>query len=267
MTQTQLSLGQPVQKSCQACGMEFVLSSEEDRVLHQQHHTNVTQGYHIGKTFRWKDWVCFKSERPGDMILAIDRSRPMPQRRRAMEVLKVVERELGAVEIGGDELWGTIPDKSDLKGRFTNYVYVREGRCIAYLLMERITKAHPVIAPKSRSKEGSAFTSSQPIQLSNKHIPAVIGVSRVWTLPTYRSHDIATSLLDTATAHLLGRDGSCDEPGRGCISCIAPNRAEYRVLTADEKIKRVAFSQPTQAGARLARRWFGKLYGWMVYAN
>jgi len=47
-------------------------------------------------------------------------------------------------------------------------------------------------------------------------------------------------------------------------------------VTLDDKVKdlecsrckeAVAFSQPTEAGARLARRWFGKLYGWGVYVE
>ena len=29
----------------------------------------------------------------------------------------------------------------------------------------------------------------------------------------------------------------------------------------------VAFSQPTESGARLARRWTGKAYGWLVYVG
>jgi N-acetyltransferase len=29
----------------------------------------------------------------------------------------------------------------------------------------------------------------------------------------------------------------------------------------------IAFSQPTESGARLARKWFGKESGWHVYAE
>jgi N-acetyltransferase len=28
----------------------------------------------------------------------------------------------------------------------------------------------------------------------------------------------------------------------------------------------VAFSQPTEVGAKLARKWTGKKYGWLVYS-
>jgi hypothetical protein len=42
----------------------------------------------------------------------------------------------------------------------------------------------------------------------------------------------------------------------------ASNR-ELEPMTKDQ----VAFSQPTDAGARLARKWTGKKYGWLVYID
>jgi N-acetyltransferase len=35
-----------------------------------------------------------------------------------------------------------------------------------------------------------------------------------------------------------------------------------KLITKD----RVAFSQPTEVGAKLARKWTGKKYGWLVYS-
>ncbi len=89
--------------------------------------------------------------------------------------------------------------------------------------------------------ELSAALQSSSISISAASEPAIMGVSRIWTSNQHRKQGVATKLLDTARANFL-----------------------YG-LTVEKK--NVAFSQPTESGGKLAKRWFGCGAGWHVYID
>lgn len=301
----QISLGQEVQKKCKTCGMEYIASSAEDRKLHDTFHKQNTEGYDVGRDFiqKTRDHHVFKAADSGDSICAIDCFDKPARKRRAQAVLEIVQRELGAVPIPEKQIWDSKECErlDNEEPKFEAYMYIRGTKCVGFLLTEKVKEAHRVVEPvgiaakrstsavmgvggmtalsalkarKQAMAEAAAQAASQPIQLSKNTHPAQVGISRIWTSPTHRQQNIAMTLVDTALLHhnqryerakaehaakLVDHESSAD--------IIAAPREEPKPLERAKGKEGVAFSQPTEAGARLARRWFGKLYGWSVYVD
>jgi len=301
LTQMQISLGQEVQKKCKKCGMEYVSSSIEDRKLHDKYHKQNTEGFEVGKDFVRKSraHTVFEGAMSGDRICVIDRNDTYARRKKALAALEIVQRELGAVSIPEKQIWGVKgadlpPDHTE--PRCKAYMYIRDNKCVGFLLVERIAEAQRVVAPpasaaekaelrskssmsamealkaRKRAEEGVlARTASCPIHLSTTKYPASMGVSRLWTSPTHRHQNVATTLLDTALADHNQRAKRSQrlEVEHGELS-VYPRTAlvgQLELPRYDGGKENLAFSQPTEAGARLARKWFGKTYGWMVYID
>ncbi|KAF2214408.1 hypothetical protein CERZMDRAFT_9577, partial [Cercospora zeae-maydis SCOH1-5] len=251
LQQMQMSLGQKVQKKCLTCGMEYVASSAEDRKLHDKYHKQNVDGYDIGKDFVAKarqvgKRLCvFKGVKEGDVIVAVDSTNSVHRKRKAQAVLEVVQRELGAVEIPEKQIW---EDKNRLsEGElqdpvYKSYLYIRGAKCVGFLLAKKIETAFEVQQEADAVKaiqQEIEEAAEHSVELSTTKHPAVMGVSRIWTSSSVRGQGIARCLLNTAI-----------------------NRHNSVVRKQD-----VAFSQPTAAGAQLARKWFGRAYGWRVYVD
>ncbi len=301
LTQMQISLGQKVQEKCKTCGMEYMLSSAEDRKLHDKHHQVIVEGYDVGKDFHTK------SRRPSarqvwrgmatlDYICAVDCFDKWPLRRKAQTVLEVVQRDLGAVELSKDELWDAkslVNDATSLTSKYRSYLYIRGTKCIGYLLAQNIEGAYRAVEPSPALKRGvgehtkqtgasdalkarqraTAEQLKQPLQLSQGLSTAKLGIARIWCSPTHRRDDIATSLLDNMLEDYCQRVG--DPEYIACflhkLSKLPQNEGstpgdQYETIRENAKGV-VAFSQPTEAGIALARKWFGKDYGWGVYID
>ena len=303
LTQMQISLGQKVQQKCKACGMEYVASSAEDRKLHEKYHKQNAEGYDVGKDFvqKARNYTVFKGANSADSICAIDCFDRPARKRRAQAALEIAQRELGAVPIPEKEIWDFIAscEARACEPKFRAYLYLRGSKCVGFLLTELITEARHVLEPerprsrhaesvvkgsgarsllkarKQAAEEAAREAASQPIRLSDKSHPARLGISRIWTSPHHRHQDIATTLLNTAVTHhgqRAERDDQAYRERAARPSELDPVTKAYmdELLKPLERLKGkedVAFSQPTEAGARLARRWFGKLYGWSVYVD
>lgn len=282
LTQMHISIGQAVQKRCKTCGMEYVPSSAEDRKLHDKYHTQHTHGFDVGKDFVTKApaHLVFPGARQGDAICVVDCYAPHARKRKGQAVLELVQRELGAVHIPEDELWNSKSPVNTSTGKYRMYLYIRDSKCIGLLLAQKVQRAHRVTEPtftqqcagdagnarmtaaaalKAR-QEAQAKQLEQPLQLSREDFSAKVGISRIWTSPTYRRQDVAMTLLHTGL-----------EDSRQCAERQEMSADELRELRDhdEERLSKdsVAFSQPTAAGTRLARRWFGQPYGWKVYID
>lgn len=281
--------------------MEYVPSSSEDRKLHDKYHKQNTEGFDVGKDFLLNKkpgsfsytrvFAPRKVGEAGDVVTTVDERDKAPRKRRARGVLDVVQRELGAVEITDRELWAEWwPTR---ESRYTCYLYLRGTRCIGFLLAEYIREARTVILPealkvKEEVKGGGKGTTALdrlrarraalaepaatfPVRLSEEAVPAFLGVSRIWVSPQHRHQNIGTRLLDTAYSHyndsVEDRLISEEWPGyRQWLSSPVENRGEaFRERMHGREM--VAFSQPTEMGAALARKWFGRNYGWKVYVS
>jgi N-acetyltransferase len=288
LTQMRLDLGQTIHKRCQTCGMEYRPSVQEDKKLHDRFHAKSMEGIVINhKLCRNLRLLEDEEKLDGqDIVLSL----PDPgfggglvgAQKMFQNVLDVVEIELGGVGIPADQLWSKIeiprhgaePKGSDSKvedqgapsistttapqitkeERYKPYIFVRGDKVLGACLAERIFEAYPVLPdsrpPNSDSSKTTALqqtpntTSSTPssaLRVSSVEQPATMGISRIWVSNQARGQGIAMYLLDFAAKRFI-----------------------YHFKIPKTQI---AFSQPTQAGAGLARKWFGKEDGWVVYGG
>lgn len=268
LTQSVLDFGQsntPI--TCGQCQMSYTPSVPEDLLMHDMYHNRHNKGIELGKPFMRSamKWCYEVTHIPGSVVV-VDRKISVPARRTVQKVLEVVNKELGSVDIPEAELWGqkTLEGESDDGKKVDNYkvfLHVIDGKCVAICLAERISKAFKVKSAnvpaqvednkeKDSSKEDATpltptssttpqLLSSADLVLEEKTIPAVVGVSRIWTSKTFRKKGIANNLLDCVmTQFIYGLDIEKEE---------------------------IAFSQPTDMGAALAKGWFGAESGWCVY--
>ena len=298
LSQMQISLGQKVQQKCKVCGMEYVRSSTEDRKLHDKYHKQSTEGYDVGKDFVQKAPIgtVFEGLVKADSIITIDCYGATPRKRRAQTVLEIAQRDLGAVPIPEQDIWGH-KDRDRREGRTPEsrhmaYMYIRKTKCIGFMLIESIKEARRVVEPqavrlevrkasapastalstlKARRQaveEAEVKAAKHPIELSHTSDKAKIGISRIWTSPMHRGQGLAVALLDAAVKH---HDERVDRQGKALEthgdSALGLADMAYEPLQRLKGKQDVAFSQPTAAGARLARKWFGKIYGWHVYVD
>jgi hypothetical protein len=270
LIQMQLDLVAEVSKTCKVCGMGYVPSHAEDAALHRKFHALNMGGIDVSKA------MCEKLRQSqvwsgGDQsfIAVVSRRNALALRKMASEVLRVVNTELGAIPIPEDVLWSqirnSIPAHAQAQGRggglkaqhpktgkdaqsssdrFKAYLLVQGQKCVGACLAERIQEAFPVLEPGDAAVEAGqllADTDSSSITIGEKSAPAILGISRIWTSNMHRKHGFASRLLEAARADFL-----------------------YG-MTVDKAD--VAFSQPTESGGHLARKWFGKHAGWLVYID
>ncbi|KAI5204797.1 hypothetical protein E4T39_03464 [Aureobasidium subglaciale] len=273
LVQMQLNFGQSMRKTCKECRMEYVPSAPEDVALHKKFHAQHTNGIFMDRDFLTK----VKSEKAvwhgpqGDFIIHLSGSQdPKHWLKKARAVFDMATADLGAVDIPDEKLWGSQFVTNSTRKRAVNakdgndadryklYLYMNSGRCVGLCLAEGIDRAFKVIGPKRgveveqkevEQKEGKE-TSSKPsgtgspgcqlISISEESDEAAIGISRIWTSQGSRKKGIAKALLK-------------------CVAKTFLSKVTPRDM--------VAFSQPTEMGTALARRWFGQEYGWHVYID
>ncbi|KAL6709449.1 hypothetical protein ACN47E_001384 [Coniothyrium glycines] len=269
MVQMQLDLAGEHRKQCKTCGMEYIPSSAEDAALHKKFHTMNCGGVDFTKPIierlrKTNVW----SGGDGAFIGVVGRKDALALRHRASEVLRVVNTELAAVPIEEEELWGQAgrtvfadapieeahasksqPPLADtatqpLVDRFKMYLYIRGNKCVGACLVERIWEAYAVLGQNDTSEPSCQLpgtVQSSSISISATPDSAVLGISRVWTSSEHRKAGIATRLLESARSDFL-----------------------YGLMVEKEQI---AFSQPTESGQNLARKWFRQESGWHVYID
>jgi N-acetyltransferase len=267
LTQTRLDFGQSLAPvTCPECAMTYTPADESDTVLHNMYHNRHKSGIDLGKPFlksamKW----CYEVPSIPGSVVVVDRKISLPSRKVVQKVLEVVNKELGSVDISEEDLWSQRPvpgdaDDSRKCDRFKAFLHVIDGKCVAIALAERISKCYRVLPTGSQvvgdkmdldTNTGGAPASSETLQvngvehhalkLSKEVYPAVVGVSRIWTSKTSRRQGIANNLLD----------------------CVV-NQFIYGMEIDKEK---VGFSQPTDAGADLAKAWFDEPAGWGVYTE
>ncbi|ETI26624.1 hypothetical protein G647_10385 [Cladophialophora carrionii CBS 160.54] len=290
LVQTVLDLGQPLlPATCPQCQMSYMPSVPEDAQLHNMYHNRDSSGIELGKPFlksamRW----CYQVPQIPGSVIVVDRKMALPTRRVVQKVLGIVNKELGSVDIKEEELWSQrVPEgeKDEEFGgkkcdRYKAFLHILDEKCVGICLAERITKAHRVLPSETATSEtlplnghfgckrpasptptetheedqrsishkpqiptpvASPTASSPPssICISEETYPAVVGVSRIWTSKAFRHKGIANNLLE-------------------CVMNQFIYGLELEPL-------QLAFSQPTESGAALARAWFGEKDGWAVY--
>jgi len=240
-TQLTLDLGQAMDRHCKECGMTYRPSNVEDREMHKKYHAKHSTEIQLSKPFLhgllrqnavWSDDT-------GQTIVKIIRSDELMKRSHTEKVLDIVERELGGVGIPSTLLWSQTTGGEQ---RFAVFLHLHGDKCLGACVVQRIEKALRVVAPENNSIADKADRSvDRSIYASEEEYPATIGISRIWTSNRARRKGIARRLLEVGVQNF-----------------------DFTIAVQKEE---VAFSQPTDSGARLARAWFGNEYGWLVYAE
>ena len=261
--QMQLDLGGDVRKTCGECGMEYVPSIDEDATLHRMYHNMNNDGIELGKNFMKSamKWVYEVAHIEGSVVV-VDRKISPPAKKGIQKVLAVVNKELSATDIEDDVLWSQrslsdrpegaangVVKQSDAEKRNDNksdrykiFLHVKNGKCVGLCLAERITKGYRVKDNKKTEVSGRELPGdhkSSSVSIEERTVPAVVGVSRIWTSKSSRRKGIANNLLD----------------------CVLNQFIYGMEIDKDE----LAFSQPTESGGELARAWYGEDSGWLVY--
>lgn len=242
--------------------MEYIPSVKEDAELHKKFCNMNEGGIEMGKSFLKDDSVKkLRCDTPlfsdKEAAVVVDQGSSLAARNTARRILDVVNKELGAANLDEDQLWGHIDGSSGERkvhgkrkadpgierraGRFKIFLHLIDHRCVGFCLAEKISHAFPVVSGKVRPDDGemAPFTKSSSISYSASAEIVLLGISRIWTSKSYRGQGLATKLLDCARSNFF-----------------------YGVEVPSYL---VAFSQPTESGARLARRWFKFETGWHVY--
>ena len=247
----QIDLGGQVSRTCKACGMDYVPSHVEDAALHREFHGLNIGGVDLGRGFL-KEIGIVQQLGEGENIVLVDDKSGIAVRRKVTRVLDVVTKDLGAVEISEDRLWGYArklkktkqarKEECEGEAHFKAFLYCVGDKCVGLCLAERIHTASKVIGSESlEEKEKSGATRSSSILTETSTDAMLLGISRIWTSKSHRFNGIASLLLDCARGNFF-----------------------YGIEIPK---KMVAFSQPTESGGYLARRWYGERTGWHVYVD
>lgn len=228
--------------------MTYRPSNAEDRETHRKYHSNNFSDIVLPKAFLQilgRGHIASRNPSGGGRIVKITAADVRKKgggikAKHVDEVLKYVEEQLGGVGIPAAQLWGKGDGMG--KGKYVIFLYLVEERCLGVCVGQSIERARRVMAlPEKAGNDSSTVKDEKSIIASDEEFPASLGISRIWTSKRHRREGIARRLLDTAIENF-----------------------EFAVTVPKD---RVAFSQPTNSGARLARAWFGKEDGWLVYAE
>lgn len=256
MVQMQLDLVGQHRKACKTCGMEYIPSNAEDVALHRKFHAMNFGGVDCTKAMveRLRQKQIWGGE--GSFLAVVGRRDALAMRNKASDVLKVVNTELAAVPISDEDLWSqttlsastgiseedaTIPEKCD---RFKVYLYIRGQKCVAACLAERIQEAYTVLAQDKTFEQRThtlGESQSSSISVSTTADSVLLGISRIWVSTQFRKQGLARRLLDAIRDNFM----------------YGLNIGKH--LTA--------FSQPTESGGKLARKYFACDAGWHVYID
>lgn len=249
MKQMTLDLGQTMTVTCNECGMSYTPSQPSDAALHAKHHarsaiiTSSPPEIPLGilQSMEKSNSVWSSGDK---QIIRITKQDDIGKRKIAEKMLQAATTDLGAIDISPASLWSDYSDLTTMSngargsGRYQLFLYLHGRNCVGILLVEGIPQAYRVL-----NTSFPIVTSQSEENLDTKpdSDPTVMGISRIWTHRSMRRAGVASKILDIA-------------------------RKEFQPFFIVAKNK-VAFSQPTEQGANLARRWFGMDDGWLVYVD
>ncbi|KAJ3283868.1 N-acetyltransferase esco2 [Rhizoclosmatium sp. JEL0117] len=195
--------------------MRFVRSAHDDDVIHAKFHASVIGG--IDYNGYANDVVVHDLLSEKIILITIASASPA-QKKKCLEILDVVNQELGAVPISPESL-----------ARCKLFLYIAKSKVIGCVLAETIESGFRLSAGDIDGVDENEDLISCD---SSNSEPAVCGISRVWVSKKHRRNGIAIKLLDACRRRFLF----------GC--------------TLDKEA--MAFSQPTVEGRKLATQYFGK---------
>lgn len=272
-----LDLGQRIRIRCSECEMQYDMSSAEDCTLHARHHERTVKGLdwsakallvsgevvstlmltrrlaRAGKSvLRGKQTTGGSSEAgPAESVVVrcydMASLKDAVATRKISELLQTVDEALGAAPVTVGEIQGC-----------KVLVAVCAGRAAGAAVVGRVPPGHArEVVPSSANKENNNLDASSNVQgttvwndagdaifVSPALPPAEtppIGVFRIHVIPSWRRTGLASALLDTAADNSVY--------GFDLVGLVRMYGSRARS---------VAFSQPTEAGRKLAEAWIRK---------
>ncbi|KAL3229728.1 N-acetyltransferase ECO1 [Nakaseomyces bracarensis] len=217
---------------CEKCEMSYMSASMDDIALHSKYHGMMLKGRHWSSKWGERHHVD-QEESSVRRAITPPMSSPIRGQTRKLDVVVKVRRghtsEVNAMlEIMGvvnrelnaphDENEFWSSEHGETRGNA--FVYVRNERAIGAITME-------VLKPeRCRWMVYESRAIVEPVQPVFK-----IGVSRIWVCKSYRGEGIASTMIDIARRHTI--------PGINIPKNL------------------VAWSQPTNSGGKLARKYNG----------
>lgn len=161
--------------ACSTCGMVYSAGEMEDEKIHSRFH-QAFMG--VLKFPGWKKQREVGIYYDGKIIM-VSFSDPKFMLKKMEEIGQMVDRNLGILET----VDGIRPPRM-------YFVFVsNDKKVLGFLVAQQIKEAYRVIPSESREITHNYLCESTPV-------PAICGVSRIWTAPFYRRKRVATRLLD-----------------------------------------------------------------------
>uniref|UniRef100_A0A1A9WS80 N-acetyltransferase domain-containing protein n=1 Tax=Glossina brevipalpis TaxID=37001 RepID=A0A1A9WS80_9MUSC len=153
---------------CQKCGLLYTVHEPEEEKLHREFHASL----HVLRFKGWidEDTVAFFPEWSSDgRILRLTEMSPPKRKERLMDVLKMVDKELG--------FSACIPKI------FIAYLAIRKMQIVGLCLVQPLTKANKYI-----EENNIDYCTEEEFEVK-------CGISRIWVSPLHRRLHIASKLL------------------------------------------------------------------------
>ncbi|CAG0916395.1 unnamed protein product [Notodromas monacha] len=233
LVQTQIDAGQKALEpvTCETCQMVHVAGDEDDQLEHYAFHRQTATALRIQKGV-WRQLVVEIKGKDVE-ILRVDTKSPILAWKKLGAIVDLIDNELGIVSAPlkkkpGLEVCDFKPtsledNETEMDPSFQGYLYVNKCNVEGVMIVEPVASANKIIIPK---------TEIEPLCCSEEELPAVCGVSRMWTVPNRRRKGIASSLLD------------CSRKTFGAT-------VGQRTLTTKE----IAFTDPTPDGLNFAMKY------------
>lgn len=185
--------------------MTVTVGDVDDEKLHVKHHQSFLAVIKFGGWKNQREVGLY----PDGKVVMVSHNDPKVMLKKMEEIQQMVDRELGIVE---NTSAGRVPH--------TFFVFVSyTKKVLGFLAAREVKQGYRVIPDASGSVANSYCCESDPV-------PAVCGVSRIWTAPYYRRKKVASRLLDRLRTNF----------SFGCL------------IGLDQ----IAFSDPTLVGRELA---------------
>lgn len=161
--------------TCPTCSMVYAVGEVDDEKLHMKYHQSFLA---VVKFAGWKNQREIGLY-PDGKIIMVSHNDPKVMLKKMEEIQQMVDRELGIVENTSAE---RVPHMFFIFVSYTKKV-------LGFLAAREIKQGYRVIPDDSGRLANSYCCEGDPV-------PAICGVSRIWTAPYYRRKKVASRLLD-----------------------------------------------------------------------
>jgi len=212
------------QTICNICGMLRVHGMEED----DTQHAKICKEYKEGVScLGWKNERRVATFGRDDRILEVRPDDAQQYHKKVLEVKAIVDKELGFANRTSEESLSAVSS-------MTSYMYISKKRVVGLVVVKRIRRAYELLSSKESYDDANIdnnVNNSSSISRSLKSSKALLGIYQIWVHNSHRSRGIASKLVTAARDHLI-------------FGMVVP-------------LELVAFSSPTDAGLRFAKRYIG----------